>query len=493
LRTRIFYKLLLALLVTMTGLALLIVLVVNTSFRQGFADYLIERELGSVQGGVDRLATYYMQQGSWRRLYRNPRLWRQLLESDEIPFTGPRRRPPPPGGGFQPAANGFDRPPPGNRPPGPGHRPPRQGDDQSLHRRLVLVDARRERVFGNSDTDAVVRWVPITIDQHTAGWLGLIPQSLETDQLASKFVAQQRQNAGLIALAGLLVALLVAAVLARLFLRPVERVSRAANTLAEGDLAIRVPVQGRDELAQLSENFNLMARRLQQNEQSRRQWLADISHELRTPIAVLGGEIEALFDGIRKPSPDRIASLHSEVRALARLVEDLHQLALSDQGAMELRVAELDMEPLCVQMYELFQARMASGSLTLRLDINEPGDYRIRGDQRRLMQVLTNLLENSLRYTDAGGYCDLRLSRSAGQVVVEVSDSTPGVPPEAMQRIFERLYRVDKSRSRAQGGSGLGLSICRTIIEAHGGEIIASASERGGLKVTLNLPGAGQR
>lgn len=478
-KIRIFYKLLLTLLVSFTGLMLVLLLVINTSFREGFADYLIDREMEAVRAASQRLEEYYDQMGSWQELRRNRRLWRDLLESASIPFPA------------RPAAGPSFRPPrPDMRGAPPGQHPPSlvASDTQPIHRRLTLVDAQRNHIFGSRNLEKVARWLPIKSNEAVAGYLGLTPLPLETDSLAQRFVDQQRENIWMIALSGILVVLLISALLARLFVRPVDRVTRAANELAEGDLSIRVPVQGGDELATLSDNFNRMASKLQQNEQTRRQWLSDISHELRTPIAVLGGEIEALVDGIRQPSPQRISSLHNEVNSLARLVEDLHQLSLSDQGVMDMRFSDVDLFALCQEQCDLFEPRMAAASLQLSLHPLGNFSFHMQGDERRLGQVITNLLENSIRYTDPGGSVELRLGTEEKHLVLELRDSAPGVPEDALQRIFERLYRVDKSRSRAKGGSGLGLSICRTIIEAHGGEISASNRATGGLKITMRLP-----
>lgn len=473
-------------LLTLTVLTVVMLVVINLSFRHGFDDYLLERELPVAAQSVDRLARHFEQTGSWQRLHNNPRLWRQLLRSEALPFQGaghrPGRRPPP----------GFHPPPEYRRPPPAGQLAPADHTMLALERRLTLVDAQRQHVFGKPEHDQVQRWLPVQSSGQTVGWLGVIPQALATDRLAQRFVEQQQKQLALIAVLGVFLGLLVSALLARWFLRPVSRVTRAAGVLANGDLSVRVPVEGKDELAQLSADFNRMAEKLQHDDVMRKQWVSDISHELRTPLAVLRGEIEALQDGIRPPTSQRLASLQSEVCGLTRLVEDLHQLSKSDMGVMELQLHDVDMADVCQALYDRFHPRMAARELHLTMQIENQHRYHLRGDHQRLNQLLTNLLENSLRYTDAGGEVVLRLSRTAEptpeSLIINIMDSAPGVPDDALPRIFERLYRVDRSRSRALGGSGLGLSICRALVAAHGGQIKAENRATGGLNITICLP-----
>jgi len=488
LRSRIFFKLFVVLLLVTGSLMVSMLWVINGSFRAGFDTYLIERELPAVEQAAQRLAEYYQQEGEWRGLEGNPRRWRRVLESESMVFA---RRPP---RGHRPPPPDFFEP---GRPPVHHAGPSPRGSDplaaQSLPRRLILTDVDKQWLFGSRQLDQVVRWLPISGGGVTTGWLGLIPQALETDQLAQHFVEQQRDNVLWLAGGGLCLVLLLSALLARLFVRPVTRVALAAEKLAGGDLEVRVPVARhragrRDELDQLSASFNQMAARLQQAAQLRQQWISDISHELRTPIAVLSGEIEAMLDGIREPTPERIGSLHGEVNGLVRLVGDLHQLALSDQSALELKVNPVDLERLCHTQLALFKPRMAAGQLSLMLQTQPDQHFQVLGDERRLSQLLTNLLENSLRYTDAGGTVAMVLACDGDGVRLMVEDSTPGVPEAALGQIFERLYRVDRSRSRALGGSGLGLSICRSLVEAHGGTIQASNRPEGGLRISVWLP-----
>lgn len=208
----------------------------------------------------------------------------------------------------------------------------------------------------------------------------------------------------------------------------------------------------------------------------------DISHERRPPIAVIGGEVEAMLDGIRQPTPGRLTALHGEIGALSRLVEDLHLLSLADQATLKLTLELVD---LVQEQLAHFEPRMAQQGLTLNLDA--PDSLSLLADSRRLRQLLSNLLENSLRYTDPPGQVRIQLKGDREGVSLEVQDSAPGVPEPEQGRIFDRLYRADRSRSRALGGSGLGLAICREIVLAHGGSMDAVDSPLGGLSIQVQL------
>jgi two-component system, OmpR family, sensor histidine kinase BaeS len=235
-----------------------------------------------------------------------------------------------------------------------------------------------------------------------------------------------------------------------------------------------------------------MALTLEKNEKARRQWVADISHELRTPLAVLRGEIEALMEGVRTVSPEAIRSLHAEVLRLHRLVDDLHQLALSDLGALTYRKEELDLADALRESIETCRGAFISKGVDLISDISGTQGITIFADRERLLQLFSNLLDNSLKYTDSKGELKVRLSSDSDRVVVEFEDSAPGVPEDEVGKLFDRLYRVEGSRNRASGGAGLGLAICRNIVEAHAGTIAAYPSSLGGVLVRVILTAEGQ-
>jgi two-component system sensor histidine kinase BaeS len=227
-----------------------------------------------------------------------------------------------------------------------------------------------------------------------------------------------------------------------------------------------------------------MAQSLETNERQRRQMLADVSHELRTPLAVIRGEIEALLDGIRKADPTSLTSLHEEVLRLNKLIDDLHQLALADAGDLHFEARHVELDELVQSLADRYRTRVESAGLALTAKLVPAA---VEGDPNRLSQVIINLLENSLRYTDKGGTIAVSLAvRDSVELCIE--DSAPGVPEGTHERLFERLYRADAARSRARGGSGLGLSICKALVEAQGGSIRAMPSALGGVKMLIRLP-----
>jgi two-component system sensor histidine kinase BaeS len=262
--------------------------------------------------------------------------------------------------------------------------------------------------------------------------------------------------------------------------------------LTSGDYGLRLPVHGHDELGQLSEDFNTLALTLEQNRRARQQWIADISHELRTPLSILQGELESVQDGIRPLNTESLDSLHSEVVHLNALVNDLHELSLTDMGALVYEKKQVNISDILEQSFDMHQqmAKKHNLRLTLRVDTPNP-DKRILmlGDPNRLQQLFDNLLQNSCRYTDEGGEVQVYVKENGNNnVVIEWFDSAPGVNDDDLAHLFDRLYRVETSRNRAKGGSGLGLAICQNIVQAHEGTIVASHSPLGGLKLTITFP-----
>lgn len=325
----VFYTWLLSLLFTLGVVIILILTVVNWSFQRGFVSYARQNEVHQAEALVQQLSDLYARQGSWDPLRNDHRQWPLLLESAGIAV--------PPQMGEQPP---MLEPVPGLPAPPDASALASNEPDLAvamlpLAHRMVLLDGNRELLAGPRIPVPDEYWFAVVHEGQAVGWLGLQPIEIVSDELARSFIDQQRLNLIWISLAGLLLALLLASVWARWFLRPIRQVMQGARQLASGDYDSRVPVHGNTELAELAANFNRLARTLARNEQLRRQWIVDISHELRTPIAVIGGEVEAILDGIRQPTPERMAALHSEIGALGKLVDDLHLLSLGGSGQPE--------------------------------------------------------------------------------------------------------------------------------------------------------------
>ena len=470
------YRLFAALLAATALVALSMFLIMQWSIDRGFLRYVNTLE----QERLERLAMEFEQafaeQGSWDFLRDDPghlfRLaYRTLPEGQATPERLERleRR----------LERRMSTEPPGAPlPPHLVHR---------FEARILLLDSERRPVAGTGAADEKIEFKPLYHEGQVVGYLGIVPRKGLSDALQLSFVKQQKLAMALVAGVTLLVSALLALPLANRLVRPIRSLADATRCLSAGDYATRVPVTATDELGQLASDFNTLALTLEKNEQARRQWVADISHELRTPLAVLRGEIEALQDGVRQPTPAAVASLHTEVLRIGRLVDDLYQLALSDLGALNYRKEAVFLSGVLKHALEAFRPEFERKSIALQY--TPPArDILLFGDPERLHQLLANLLENSLRYTDAGGRLEIALEQEKGRAMLTFRDSAPGVPAADLERLFERLYRVEGSRSRASGGAGLGLSICRNIVEAHGGNISAAPSPLGGLAVTVALP-----
>ncbi|MFC4821710.1 ATP-binding protein [Dokdonella ginsengisoli] len=463
-RLRLWHRLFLAF-AALSVLALLaFALWQQRAFHEGFLAYLDQAAVERLQPSLERLAAAYREQGGWGFLRGDPRRFDALL--DGRPDAPPEPRPPPFGDG---------------RPPPRGPRPP---PDAPHH--VALVDADGRPVAGDPRVDANAHVLPIEVDGRTVGYLRVQPLPRISGAQDLAFAQDQARGALLAVLVVLVGAFAAAFLLARWLLAPVRALTDGTHALAAGDFARRVDASRGDELGALAADFNRLAASLEQHREARRRWGADIAHELRTPLSILRGEVQALQDGIREPGERAFASLDAECARLGALVDDLYQLALADAGALEYHFAPTDLGALLHEVAEPQRASCADEGLRLELSI-EPVPP-LSGDARRLAQLVDNLLANARRYTDAPGTVRLALTQEAGGVLLAIEDSAPGVAPEHLPRLFERLYRVEASRRRADGGAGLGLAICRAIVEAHGGGIAAGPSALGGLRVEVRLP-----
>ncbi len=299
-------------------------------------------------------------------------------------------------------------------------------------------------------------------------------------------------RAGLIAAAvSGAVALLLAWLLSVRLSKPIQALTRAAGKMAGGDLAQRVQVQGRDELASLGQAFNSMATSLEKAEQSRRAMTADIAHELRTPIAIQRAHLEALQDGVYELTPENLQPVIESTQLLTRLVEDLRTLALADAGELQIEKAPIDLAGLTARVVDRFCPEAERRNIQLRFDdLSSDPAATVQGDAIRLEQILNNLLSNSLRHSPDGGTVLVRRVVQGAWHEIHVSDSGPGIAAEDLPRIFERFYRADRARSREQGGTGLGLAIARQLALAHGGDLTAGNRPEGGAEFVLRLPAA---
>ncbi len=302
-------------------------------------------------------------------------------------------------------------------------------------------------------------------------------QTMFNQSVAAVFVAA--------AIVAAITSILLALLLGRRLSRPLERISQAARRLAEGDYRARVPRTGPEEVASLADSFNQMAERLEEQERMRREFIINAAHELRTPLTNLQGYLEAMRDGVIAPEGEMLASLHEEAQRLVRLAESLDALAEGDTAEGPPPLVELDLIQAIRSGVELAKPGFERGNILLDVDV--PQRLRARANPDHLAQVLANLLQNASRYTPAGGRVNISAAARGPNILVSVTNTGDGIPATDLPHVFERFYRVDKSRDRSRGGAGIGLAIVKQLVEAAGGRVGAE-SHAGLTRFWFSLP-----
>lgn len=479
-----------AITVTAAGLWML-----NEEVQRGFNRYVTEVELIRLSPLAAALEQTYKSEGSWPAITEDARKgWlkqtaMRLRNSPSARYSGmfpegDRMGPPPDFMRDGPSGHPGPHPPNGAMHWGPPPRgmPP---DRLSLHDRAGLLDANGNYLAGMPSPPEAPRR-ELTVAGKLVGYLTLVEAVDPVDALAKTFLADQTRDLLIISAICIGLSALAAALLAAHFRGPIRTLVHAAEELTLGRFHTRINSRRSDELGTLAQSFNHLAFMLERHEASRRQWVADTSHELRTPVAVLRAQIEALQDGVREPNPAQFAAMQRQVVALGTLIDELHELARADVGQLTYRMVRQDPWALIEAEAEGFRDRFQAAGLRLRLDAPHSRPELLI-DANRLRQVIANLLENSLRYTDAGGEVALSAHSTPTDWICRVDDSSPGVSDEDLSHLGERFFRVEQSRNRALGGTGLGLALCQRIAEAHGGKLGFSHSPLGGLCVELHI------
>ena len=342
--------------------------------------------------------------------------------------------------------------------------------------------------------------VPRAFERHMGAGRGLMGGQGQMGRVMFEdFRSAVTEALSLSMVAAFLAAVVISAFVSRQVVAPVQSMLKASKSIAQGhyDLRIRVPgdssVEESDELAQLAHSFNQMASNLQETENRRRQLIGDVAHELRTPLTVIQGSIEGLIDGKLPSDPDHLQQIYQEAERLTRLVNDLQELSRVEAGAYPLERKPVSVEALITALNTRLGRQFEDKGVTLSADLPS-GLPEVMADEGRIGQVLLNLAGNALQYTPSGGQVKITASRHKGEVWIAISDTGIGIPAEHMPHVFDRFYRVDKSRSRAGGGSGIGLTVARHLVEAHGGRIwVESPGPGKGSTFTFTLPAGAPR
>ena len=413
------------------------------------------------------LVTYYGNNGSWQDVSQN---WRQLQSQSQPTQT----------------AAGQNNLPPVGRPPGQHDRRSFFGLADASG--IVLVSVDNNYPEGTKLPDAKLKEGHVLILNGAKIGTILVPsQSPGFNPAEAQFLDRTNQALTLATIGALLVALVIGILLARTLTRPLRALTSAAHRIADGQLDQQVPVKSRDEIGQLAEAFNRMSRAVAQANLLRRQMTADIAHDLRTPLTVIAGYIEAMQEGVLQPTPARLNLIYTEIERLQDMVGDLRLLSQADAGDLPLMPQWIAPTSLLKRAAALFQHRAEQQGIHLELDCPTglPDMYM---DEARMMQVLDNLISNAIRYTPDGGRILLAGQVKETNLILKVQDNGNGIASDDLPHIFERFYRADTSRRSDTGESGLGLAIVKALVQAHHGRVWAESIQGEGTTMIIEIP-----
>ncbi len=432
------------------------------SFDKGFVSYATERDTAFIQQMSTRTASLYEDYHSWNFLVHESNLereWRAYKLKHMKEYTAPPETP------------NLDLIYP----------------SQYYRTRFLLFNEDQKAIIGKGHFKKVIT-EPVVVNDTIVGYVGLKSMRELVQDQTLRFLRQQGEAFLLISAFMLIIAALLTWPLAQWLSTPICYMRRATRKLAAGDFDARLKIKGHDELSDLGRDFNHLAKTLDKTRKARKRWVADTAHELRTPVAILRGEIEAMQDGIIKVTPESLNSLLQETIHMCRIIDDLNQLSMHDMGSLSYQMEPADIDEVLEDTVQSMTRTFNDANIKLKLNINKKADYELMADTDRLFQLFSNLMNNSLKYTDAPGSLTITLTKVADVIEVCFEDSSPGVNEEDKERIFEQFYRVENSRNRETGGRGLGLAICKQIIDGHNGNMLAYHSPQGGLGIRITLP-----
>lgn len=445
---------------------------ITTNLSKGFNDFVNETEHKQLADLKSRIISFYQENGSWQALKGNEQLWKEMLgaKSDTN----------------QSATKSSSS---------------RLEADNSLvalshllqtQKRLSLYDLNKQVIFGKPVMADNPYSEVIKINEKIIGWLSLVPSELAEGSPGNLFLAQQYKSYYVIALAVISLAFITAWLFSRHLVAPISSLIEGTYTLIGGNYRIRIEKKTHDELALLSDNVNVLATTLEKNQNNRCKWMSDVSHELKTPLTVLRGQLMAIQDGVFIADEKRIQLFVDQIDSLSNIVNDLYQLSVTDVGGLSYKKEQLNPIQILVQVADSFATKFEHKQLAVDCSRLAPlltdKNSLVLADKDRIRQLFINLLENTYRYTDSPGGINISAEIIDQDLAVQIQDSAPGVASEIQEKLFDRFYRVEQSRNRSYGGSGLGLALCKQIVDAHQGTIGTSDSSLGGLSINITLP-----
>ncbi len=433
--------------------------VVNRTTRSEFRNYVVRGQSNRLRGIKETLISYYRKNRSWKGV---DSVLKEKVSS-------------------QTRGNGRGPGNPGNTTSGGPRNAVLVGPD-----RRVISSYDEEMVGKELPEDIISQGVSLESEGRRIGTLLAGPflstELAPADRQFLESVNRRMIYAGAI---GLAVALLLGWLLIRQLTRPLNKLNRATRKISEGELEHRVSIGADDELGELAESFNQMASNLQESEEIRRRMIGDIAHELRTPLTVLSGEVEAIREGLYEPTDEKLKEIQEDINLLNRLVEDLRELTLAEAGELKLNKGPVDLTELVERVSRKLSDAGKESGVKLETDLPESLP-EIDLDADRISQVINNLVKNAFRHTE-NGEVRISLEDRPEEIGVEVSDTGEGIPAEKLDLVFDRFYRADSSRS-AGDSTGLGLSIAKELVEAHGGELWIDSEFGEGTTVGFSLP-----
>ena len=459
---------------------------VQMGFDKGMLDYVNAREARVIDSAVSRLADHYRQNGSWDELNNNHRLFRRIIESafDESGVDRPHRPPP---------RHRDSRP--GRRPPPDARKPSETNTDNKRQRghsppivgpRHGLLDKERKLIVGSYQPDGDNQYINVQVDEDVVGYVVIKKHSDITEGYEVNFVSQLNQY--LLIIGGLLMMLtaLLTLPLSRHLTHPIRKITANMNNLTQGHYDELFVDKRNDELGILSRDVNELATTLKHNQSARQRWLADVSHELRTPVAILQAQIDAMLDGVRPMNKEQLSSANEELKQLQRLIDDLHELARSDIGTQHYRKADIDLLDYLPEWLERHKMELLNKGIVLELNSGVK-NCLLHADPNRLQQLFDNLLSNTAKYAHKADKVDINIEQRGDQLIINIEDNGEGVSADKLPLLFDHMYRAHSEGDELVAGSGIGLAICKKIVEAHQGEITPFQSTLGGLGISIRF------
>ena len=447
------------------------------SSKSMYSDALngIDREV--IKNLASNLGEHYEKHQSWNAFIDDPAYWNATVDRNffavffrlmaEVAEDRGEALPPPP--------SGFEEMPKWEFPFG------------TFFQRLSLLDVQKQPLIQPEIFNREATYQRIKVDGETVAWLRIGSIDVDMLPLAQYFFDQQLKIVYWSAVIGGLFAICLTFFLSRHITAPIKRLTQKAKQIAKRDFTGVVDVRTGDELQQLAEGFNSISQELDIYQHRQKQWLMDVSHELKAPLTVLVGEVFAICDDLSKCDENTAELLQKEALRIKRIADDLYQLCQIEEMGIQLRCTTIPLDDLVKQQINGYLPRFAAKQILVNQNY-PPSPIYVFADADRLAQVFVNLLENCLRYSSTPGNLWITEELLDGQILVALEDSGPGVPGDSLPRLFDRLYRVKTVDGDHLGGAGLGLAICKEIIIAHKGTITAKHGSRGGLRIEISLP-----